>query len=39
MLYEIRPDLFPEGMLTDCEIILWSRHFEATKANGVTSGQ
>ena len=27
-LYEARPDLFPEGYLTDDEIGLWARHYE-----------
>jgi len=27
-LYEVRPDLFPEGFLTDTEIELWGLHYE-----------
>lgn len=27
MLYEIRPDLLPQGMLTDIEVALWGMHF------------
>lgn len=27
-LYEIRPDLFPEGFLTDLEVALWGRFYE-----------
>lgn len=29
MLFELRPDLFPEGYLTDCELVLWGLHLEA----------
>jgi hypothetical protein len=32
MIYELRPDLFPEGWLTECEIVLWSRYFDDQKA-------
>jgi len=28
-LYEIMPDYFPEGILTDTEIELWELHYEA----------
>ena len=27
MLFELRPDLFPEGWLTDCELWLWELYF------------
>ena len=27
-LYEIRPDLFPEGYLTDLELELWNRYLD-----------
>ena len=27
-LFEIRPDIFPEGFLTEHEIALWARFFE-----------
>jgi hypothetical protein len=26
-LFEVRPDVFPEGRLTDVEIALWARFF------------
>lgn len=29
MLYEIRPDVFPGGYLTDLEIAVWALHFQA----------
>lgn len=32
MLYEIRPDLIPEGWLTDLELSLWVLHSEAQQA-------
>jgi hypothetical protein len=32
MLYELRPDLLPEGYLTDTEMILWSRYYEERRA-------
>lgn len=28
MLFELRPDLFPEGYLTDAEMSLWASYFE-----------
>ncbi len=28
MLYEVRPDVCPEGYLTDLEIALWGLFFE-----------
>jgi len=27
-LFELMPDMFPEGLLTDTEIELWERHYE-----------
>jgi len=27
-LYEHRPDIFPEGVLTQTEIALWDRHYQ-----------
>jgi len=27
-LYEVRPDLFPAGFLTDTELELWAMYFE-----------
>jgi hypothetical protein len=27
-LFEIRPDVFPDGFLTDDEIELWGRYYE-----------
>lgn len=27
-LFELRPDIFPEGYLTRTEIELWSMHYE-----------
>jgi hypothetical protein len=33
MLYELRPDLLPEGYLTDCELILWGSYFEERGAS------
>jgi len=32
-LFEIRPDVFPEGYLTDAEVGLWRRWFEAHSKN------
>jgi|GEM_PF-1144427 len=26
-LFEVRPDIFPEGMLTETETELWSMHY------------
>lgn len=31
-LFEIRPDLFPQGFLTPLEIDLWGRYFEDKQA-------
>jgi hypothetical protein len=28
MMYELRPDLFPQPWLTDAELLLWGWHFE-----------
>jgi hypothetical protein len=36
MLYEMLPDVFPEGRLTDVELILWDKFAGDLKAN--TSG-
>jgi len=35
MLFEIRPDFFPEGFLTRTEILLWARFYtdRAARAN------
>lgn len=30
-LYEVRPDLFPQGFLTDVELELWGKYFESKK--------
>jgi hypothetical protein len=27
-LYEVRPDIFPEGYLTDTEIALWGEYYD-----------
>ena len=32
MLYELRPDVFEQGYLTDVETMLWGRHFEEQAA-------
>jgi hypothetical protein len=32
MLFEVRPDIFPEGYLTFIEQDLWARHYEAQNA-------
>lgn len=31
-LFEARPDLLPEGYLTETETLLWGRFFEAREA-------
>jgi hypothetical protein len=28
-MFEVRPDIFPDGYLTNTEIELWNIHFEA----------
>jgi len=37
-IYEVRPDIFPEGYLTDAEISVWHEYYreqnEAAKQNG-----
>jgi len=33
MLFEIAPDIFPEGTVTNVELELWNRHYE-NKDNG-----
>ena len=32
-LFEVRPDLFPDGRLTDVESALWGIYYEERKAN------
>jgi hypothetical protein len=32
-LFEVAPDLFPQGFLTDIEIALWARHFDNKAKN------
>lgn len=32
MLYELRPDLFPEGYLTDAELSLWASYYTERRA-------
>jgi len=32
-LYEARPDLFPQGFVTQVEIALWSKFYEGLKGN------
>lgn len=27
MLYEVAPDLFPEGLVSEIEIMLWDRYY------------
>lgn len=36
-LYQVRPDLFPEGILTDTEIELWSL-LDVAREDAKTSG-
>lgn len=31
-MYQHRPDLFPQGYLTDDEIVLWSLYYETKEA-------
>lgn len=33
LLYEVRPDLFPEGFLTPLEVALWYLFYEERDAN------
>lgn len=33
-LYQHRPDIVPEGYMTDDELMLWSAYYEAKQANG-----
>jgi hypothetical protein len=35
-LFEIRPDLFPEGYLTSTEIQLWNIHYKEKERNTAT---
>jgi hypothetical protein len=37
MLFEIRPDVFPQGLLTDCEMALWGLYLDDLKAR-TTNG-
>ena len=32
-LFELKPDWFPEGFLTDTEIALWGNFYEEREAN------
>ena len=32
MLYELRPDKFPEGHLTDAELMIWGWYYEEKHA-------
>ena len=32
MLFEVRPDLFPQPWLTDLELVLWGKHLEEMNA-------
>lgn len=34
MLFEIAPNIFPEGYVTDVEIMLWDKHYGEKKDNG-----
>jgi len=31
-LYEARPDIFPQGYLTEDEIMLWEKYYQSIKA-------
>ena len=31
-LFELRPDLFPDGILTPVELALWAKLFESRKS-------
>jgi hypothetical protein len=37
-LYEHRPDLFPQGFLTDAELALWAVHYERKAAEAKHRG-
>lgn len=38
-LYQHRPDVIPDGYLTDEELMLWSAYYEQRKAaEGITRG-
>lgn len=37
-MYEIRPDLFPEGWLTDVELNLWDLYAEERNRNRAHHG-
>jgi len=31
-LFEVRPDIFPQGFLTETELALWSKFFDEVKS-------
>jgi len=37
-MFEIRPDLFPQGYLTQLETEVWAEYFESKKERGGTNG-
>lgn len=34
MMFEISPDIFPEGYVTDVELILWDMYYEEKNRDG-----
>lgn len=38
-LYEVRPDIFPQGFLTELEINLWCRYYEFIQDNMKKNGR
>ena len=38
MLFEVRPDLFPQGYLTDAEMALWDLYIGEMNARRGASG-
>lgn len=38
-LYEVRPDLFPEGFLTPLEEVLWSMFYAEREARKKPAGR
>jgi hypothetical protein len=32
-LFQVRPDLFPQGFLTEAEVDLWAKFYENKQAN------
>jgi len=38
-LYEVRPDFFPEGFLTQTEILLWARFYEDMKRRAAAEAK